>query len=136
MMNHPENHAMTEVSLALAMAFFAIFILTAVSMSTPDGSTNNEIAPDIEVQSETPNQFNEGKLKQERVFIIYHMGRYYDQHLSSLNLSRLDRTAHYVLGVMPDLTVKDMVALKRQKKLPEHSITLLNDEWQQRLESL
>ncbi len=132
-MNQPEDSAMTEVALALAMAFFAIFILTAVSMATPCTQASEKDIHKLDLQS---SQSEEPTLKQENSFIVYHQGQYYDQNLSLIDLNTLNTEAQYVLGVAPDLAIGQMLSLKHQKKLPNLSITLLNEQWQQRLESL
>ena len=91
-MNQPEDNAMTEVALALAMAFFAIFILTAVSMSAPGTQASEQNIHKLDLQS-SPSE--EPTLNQENSFIVYHQGQYYDQNLSLIDLNTLNTEAQY-----------------------------------------
>lgn len=138
-----DNNAMTEVALALAMAFFAIFILAAVSMSQPldqeKKQKQNEVAAekivhDFNLQLENK---AERELAGNEILLIFHKGAFLDAQLKPVALeSMADRRAQYVIAVSPDLSMADMLKLKQQKKLPNLAITLLNKEWQQRLEQI
>jgi len=138
-----DNNAMTEVALALAMAFFAIFILAAVSMSQPVNSDTSDriqekIVHDVILQLEAKSE-NEGEraLEQEETLLIYHQGAFLNEQLkpflpdNNMNVSR-----RYVIAVSPNLSMAEMIQIKKNKNMPNLAITLLNDEWQQRLELL
>lgn len=132
-----DNNAMTEVALALAMAFFAIFILAAVSMSQPSASVlaenlKDKTVHDLKLQLETE---GERALAQEETLLIYHQGTFLDAQLQAFSFaSQADERARYVVAVSPDLSMAEMLNIKQQKNLPNLAITLLNKEWQQRLE--
>lgn len=138
-----DNNAMTEVALALAMAFFAIFILAAVSMSQPmaqekkheqKAGAPEKIVHDLNLQFEND---AERALAGSEILLIFHKGTFLDTQLKPVSLeSMADRNAQYVVAVSPDLSMAEMLKLKQQKKLPNLAITLLNNEWQQRLEQI
>jgi len=133
------DHAMTEVALALAMAFFAIFILAAVSMSqsslekfnaNTDTTKNNEVAVhDLSLNSDTA---PDRTLRKDDLFYVYFKGEFYDADLKLVNLQV--NTKQVVVGVLPSLSMGEMINLKNEKNMPNLVITLLNDQWQQRLE--
>ena len=130
---------MTEVALALAMAFFAIFILAAVSMSQPieKPQTRNQqdkIVHDLSLQVENN---AERALAANEHLLIYHQGVFLDTQLKPFVFDQhRDASARFVVAVSPDLSMAEMLKLKQQKKLPNLAITLLNTEWQQRLEHI
>lgn len=138
-----DNNAMTEVALALAMAFFAIFILAAVSMSQPVNSDTSDriqekIVHDVILQLEAESEnVGERALEQEETLLIYHQGAFLNEQLkpflpdNNMNVSR-----RYVIAVSPNLSMAEMIQIKKNKNMPNLAITLLNDEWQQRLELL
>jgi hypothetical protein len=134
-----DNNAMTEVALALAMAFFAIFILAAVSMSQPSASAlaenlKDKTVHDLKLQFETE---GERALAQEEILLIYHKGKFLDVQLQTFSFaSQADENTHYVVAVSPDLSMAEMLEIKQQKNLPNLAITLLNKEWQDRLERI
>lgn len=139
----PDNNAMTEVALALAMAFFAIFILAAVSMSKPNmdamlnakqnKAANQEIVHDLEIQNSTK---GDRQLKADETFLIYKAGNFYTSELKKIVLEELDESVSIVVGVLPSLSLGEMNRIKTSKKLPNLAITLLDEKWQQRLEQL
>jgi hypothetical protein len=140
-----ENNAMTEVALALAMAFFAIFVLAAVSMSQPslarlklDEAINAEpekVVHELAIKTDAP---GERALEKEETFLVYFQQAFFDAQLKPFQFkqdssSKMDK---FVVGVLPSLSMGDMLEIKNQKKFPNLSITILNAEWQQRLELL
>jgi len=138
-----DNNAMTEVALALAMAFFAIFILAAVSMSQPvisdtSNRVQEKIVHDVILQLEAESEHEgERALEQEETLLIYNKGAFLNEQLkpflpdNNTNVSR-----RYVIAVSPNLSMAEMIQIKKNKNMPNLAITLLNDEWQQRLELL
>jgi len=132
------DNAMTEVALALAMAFFAIFILAAVSMSqsslekfkaNSDEAKGKVAVHDLSLKSDTA---HDRVLSKDDLFYVYFKGSFYDAELNPLALQK--NTKKVVVGVLPSLSMGEMLRLKDEKKLPNLGITILNKAWQQRLE--
>lgn len=134
-----DNNAMTEVALALAMAFFAIFILAAVSMSQPLAQAQSK-KPETNIVHDLNLQFEnnaERDLAASEILLIYHKGQFLDTELKPFALENgVSPTARFVVAVSPDLSMAEMLEIKQQKNLPNLAITLLNEEWQQRLERI
>jgi hypothetical protein len=134
-----DNNAMTEVALALAMAFFAIFILAAVSMSQPSAQAQ-PTKPEANIVHDLNLQFEnnaERDLAASETLLIYHKGQFLDAALQPYALDGgVSPTARFVVAVSPDLSMAEMLAIKQQKNLPNLAITLLNKEWQDRLERI
>ena len=134
-----DNNAMTEVALALAMAFFAIFILAAVSMSQPSAQAPSK-KPETNIVHDLNLQFEnnaERDLEATEILLIYHKGKFLDAELKPYaSENGGSPTARFVVAVSPDLSMAQMLEIKQQKNLPNLAITLLNKEWQQRLERI
>lgn len=147
-----DNTAMTEVSLALAMAFFAIFILAAVSLSQPSAqaaiscpevsatspasvnihSVGLEAVPDA--SKDTSGERSFGKTD---IFVVYFKGEFYDQELRPyLPAQQLSANQHHVVGVLPDLSIAEYLELKHAQHISSLDITLLDQAWQARLERM
>ena len=109
---------MTEIALALAMAFFAIMILTLVSMSGQDRVIQvNQIKTTSEqIRLLAPEgQASQGKGKarvlQARDLIIFTGGRFFDDKLQPLDRARMAAMKEPVLAVAPRLSLAFLLYL-------------------------
>ncbi len=136
MMGSDSGNAMTEIALALAMAFFAIMILTMVSM---DGQDRVIQVNQIKTTSEqirllaTEGQASQGKGKarvlQARDLIIFTGGRFFDDKLQPLDRARMAAMKEPVLTVAPRLSLAEVLAAKVRLALPDLTVTTLNQHW-------
>ena len=147
MEDHTTNHALTEVALALAMAFFSIMILAMVSMSiprAPDVNHSKSVAalPKDKVkmqQNESSQSSSDTKSKAtnntKQQFVFYANQRFYNQKLQVIDLASLG-TQEVVLALSANLTVAEALRVKGQINRPDLVITQYNQQWQQRLEKM
>jgi hypothetical protein len=125
-----DQNAMTEVALGLAMAFFAIFVLVLVSLGTPN---NAEVITTVEDLALVHS--SEGRaLNAEETFLIAYQGRVMDQRLQPVSLDNIK--GPIVLGVMPNEPIERLLDLQNQHPQDLLAITMLDQQWQQRLKSL
>ena len=127
-MQHPENNALTEVALALAMAFFAIFIVAAVSMNPVAGATPSM----IDLAAPTTNSSTSNTSAPQ--WLIHTSTGFVDAQFKPIDPQQLDPQRPVHLAVAPNLPANQMLQLQKQISHPNLSITLLNVEWQQYLE--
>lgn len=151
MEDHTTNHALTEVALALAMAFFSIMILAMVSMSIPRApdtsiskSTTTLPSDSVKMQQNDPSQATASKKpnknaevtsKSKQQFVFYANQRFYNQQLQVIDLATLG-VGEVVLALSANLTVAEALRVKGQINRPDLVITQYNQQWQQRLETL
>lgn len=135
MESNPDNQAMTEVALGLAMAFFALMILAMVSMSVK--SEVKESAEAISAQVKAPESAKEKKVAtkvtQEDFLIVFHKGQYFDSKLNQLALNQLPNANRYVLALHPNLSFDEVMKARTEISAPNLIITQLNESWIKRL---
>lgn len=132
---HNDTNAMTEVALALAMAFFALMVLTLVSMGVP--SATSDAAGDTAVNEAIAVEgaaTNERALASSEQLIFYYDGQFFDSDLNALAPS-LNIAGAVVLAVPRDLSLADLLEVRRRISSPNLSITTLDGDWQQALET-
>lgn len=137
--------AMTEIALALAMAFFAILVLALVSMGA---GQQTESAPEVRQDILAAALVPPGKdaaatvLESRDVLIVYHDGRFLDRDLTPLDddaltaLSAIRADAgRVVLAVPPDLPLGETMAARGRVGRPDLLVTVLNADWIARLKT-
>jgi hypothetical protein len=136
------TQAMTEVALALSMAFFALLIVALLSFQVPQQKTvtsaeskhkiDNRQNVQLKKTSTDPQQ-EQAKAEHEKI-VFFHQGKFVDQQLKALTLTKLKSSPALVLAVPPSLSFAEVMALRNKINHPKLSITLLNEQWQSLLE--
>lgn len=127
-----QENAMTEIALAMAMGFFSIMVLTALSMGV-----SRVPAPKIDTVILTASKAPAGradKVGPEDILVIYDGKRFYDRQLQPLNPSTLASGQRQILAVAPNLPVSETLAAQQQLTSRNIVITTLNRKWRQALE--
>lgn len=155
------TQAMTEVALALSMAFFSLLLVALVSLGVPDPLSGdmtelhqiddvdslklNASAPTSSKAAKT-NSENDKPLPAETTntqFVFYFNEDFYDQHLQLIDtsafISQLSVSHHVVLVMPTDTTLSDALAVQATfdtfDDTFELSLTVMNEPWQTRFES-
>jgi hypothetical protein len=127
------NHALTEVALALAMAFFAMMVLAMVSMSV-----RSVVEPETLTVSEQPQQAEQHSepiaADVEPQLIIYYLGRFSTADGKPMDLQTIDPHQALVLAIAPDISVQEALAVKAKISSPDLTITTLTPQWLNHLE--
>ena len=141
--SHPQNNAMTEIALALAMGFFSIMVISMVSLGAA-----NDPAPDAEklettaaalapAATEADTRGNRSVRAQD-AFFVYYDGRFYDRDLDPVAKSdrqiAADRRA--VLALPPSLSVKDAMAARDKIAAENLIVAPLSKDWMNQLEEI
>lgn len=135
------SQAMTEVALGLSMAFFALLILALLSMQLPKLEVESAVQSQHQSELQTPIKVSQNSAKSDqkmtgKQFVVFYQGQFLDQLLQPINMQQLSLTETVVLAVEQSLAFSEVVAIRDKINHPNLSITLLNNEWQQRLEQL
>ncbi|MBA55696.1 MAG: hypothetical protein CMK89_14670 [Pseudomonadales bacterium] len=127
---HTSNHAMTEIALALSMAFFCLMVLSLVAAGVPEARPTPSLI-----------QLNQNRLQQVETqgangtWVIYFEERYFDVSLQPLDPGSLNQDSVY-LAVDPKLGLQQLLSAQSRISSPDVSITLLDEAWISRLEEL
>ena len=124
------GNAMTEIALALAMAFFSIMVLTMVSMSaTPEKISKDRNQPTINLANSAPNNTQKPAAPTKRKLVIFWNGQFMDQQLSPLELGSLKSSKKIVLAMPPNLPMADALAARAQLEGVDILVSVLDERW-------
>jgi len=124
------GNAMTEIALALAMAFFSIMVLTMVSMSaTPEKISKDQNQPTINLANSDPNNTQKPTAPTKRKLVIFWNGQFMDQQLSPLELGSLKSSKKIVLAMPPNLPMADALAARAQLEGVDILVSVLDERW-------
>ncbi len=125
-----DTNAMTEVALALAMAFFAVLVLALVSMGVP---TMNVKSPQVSTVVVSATQGSR-EIQANEVLVIFFESRLYNDQLTKLN--ELPATGKLIVAVPGTASLQDLLELQSRFVNRAFSITSLDPAWRARLEDL
>lgn len=133
------DNGMTEIALALAMAFFAIMILAMASMGLPKAvqfeneqqavSTKDRelvLAEAEPAEGKEPTAAT-SEFSSERTIVIFWRGQFYNQEFQPIDAGRPQ--APMALAVDPTLPMDEALELRRQFANADVVITPLSAEW-------
>ena len=125
--NYDNNNALTEVSLALAMAFFSIMILSIFAVSQSSILKNQ---PKLEIKDK--NNIPPEKIKSEDTLIYYHDNIFYDKDFNDVNLKKYhEKSNKIILSVSPKISLENLFKIKKKfknlnVKITQHDEKLFN----------
>ncbi len=146
MVGSDSGNAMTEIALALAMAFFAIMILTMVSMGgkgsaavtdRADAASRSDLNPPPDglrllpsaKQAATVQNGRDARVLEPHQLIIFSGGRFLDDKLQPLDAAKIAAMSQPVLAVPPEMSLAEAMAAKGRLALPNLTVTTLNRHW-------
>ena len=99
------NNPLTEVALALAMAFFSIMILSIFALSNVSKNTEKSLSLN-----------NNSKIKSiekiKRIGIYFYKNKFYDSDQKLLNINKLNIKKQYLLFIPADITIDKLFSIK------------------------
>ena len=130
------GNAMTEVALALAMAFFSIMILAMVSM----GAAHNKAASDDRQNADTsiaaklaPSKNSspsaETAATQDDTLIIYHKGTYFDRNVKAVDPATINPSGRIILAISPDTAMSEALEARSQLNTENLIVSMLSPSW-------
>ena len=128
------GNAMTEIALALAMAFFSIMVLTMVAMSaTPEKISNGQAQPTINLANSNTNNNQNAAAPTKRKLVVFWNGQFMDQQLNLLELSSLKSSKKIVLAMPPNLPMTEALAARARLEGANIVVSVLDKRWLERL---
>ena len=130
-MNSDYSHnPLTEVALALSMAFFAIMVLTIFALSQKQFKS-------IESDKISMNSKSTIDKDKKRTLVFYHNKNFYDQNLKIWRLENQDKHAdRYTLAVPTKMSVKELFEIKKIFQGLDLQVTEQNQQWNEALENI
>ncbi|MTI08731.1 hypothetical protein [Curvivirga aplysinae] len=138
------DNAMTEIALALAMGFFAIMILTLVSMGAGTAEVSQEthesnsfisaaLAPAKPDQSENSSVVS--KVQQQDQLVIYYHGQFMDAEMKPIVISQIfqDEKSRVILALDPELPMIEAMSIRSKIPTEKLVISALDQSWLTRL---
>ena len=133
-MNSDYSHnPLTEVALALSMAFFAIMVLTIFALSQKQFKS---IKSD-KISMNSKSSIDKDKKDKKRTLVFYHNNNFYDQNLKIWRLENQDKqTNRYILAVPTKMSVKELFEIKNFFQGLDLQVTEQNQQWNEALENI
>ena len=135
-----QANPLSEIALAMAMAFFSIMVLALISMG---GIVVDEPRPAIPesalhkiVPSETKNIEGHAERTNEPELIIFYNGSFLNSSLETVAPKAWKPEGQPVLALAPTATLLDTVSAKSKLPFPNVTITTLDERWLRRLKEL
>ena len=124
------HNPLTEVALALSMAFFAIMVLTIFALSQKQFKS-------IESNKISINSKSSINKDKKRTLVFYHNKNFYDQNLKVWRLENQDKPAdRYTLAVPTKMSVKELFEIKKIFQGLDLQVTEQNQQWNEALENI
>ena len=127
------NNPLTEVALALSMAFFALMVLTIFALSQKQFKSIE--SDKISINSKS--SIDKDKKDTKRILIFYHNKNFYDQNLKIWRLENQDKqTERYTLAVPTKMSVKELFEIKQKFQGLDLQVTEQNKQWNEALDNI
>ena len=130
-MNSDYSHnPLTEVALALSMAFFALMVLTIFALSQKQFKS-------IESDKISINPKSSIIKDKKRILVFYHNKNFYDQNLKIWRLKNQGKqTDRYTLAVPKEMSVKELFEIKKIFQGLDLQIAEQNQQWNDALKNI
>ena len=126
-MNSDYNHnPLTEVALALSMAFFALMVLSIFALTQKEQEKPSIKSLVINNSSQVK---IENKIKSKVMFYFDNM--FYDKNFQILDINKIKNSKEsYILAVPSKISVKKLFTIKTSLKNLNVKITQQTEEWE------
>ncbi len=130
-MNSDYSHnPLTEVALALSMAFFALMVLTIFALSQKQFKS-------IESDKISINSKSSIIKDKKRILVFYHNKNFYDQNLKIWRLENQGKqTDRYTLAVPKEMSVKELFEIKKIFQGLDLQVAEQNQQWNDALNNI
>ena len=125
MIGDTEN-PLTEVALALSMAFFSLMVLMLFAITNTSANSPQQT---VKALGPTSTDVEE----QKPALLIFFDGEYFNEALELANPEVQNREKPLFLAVMPDLDVSTMMDARQKVTHPNLAVITLSEDWIQAL---
>ena len=130
------GNAMTEVALALAMAFFSIMVLAIVSMGAVHHQDQLTLLQEVDKsilvklsQNKIRKSASENLPMKDDTLVIYHEGMFYNNDLAPIEPLSIKPSGRIILAISPDTEMAETLSARMRFDSQNLVISMLNQEW-------
>ena len=123
------GNAMTEIALALAMAFFSIMVLTMISMGTSMQAKRPSVGVILAPAANDANAATVITPSPKDEILIYFEGRFFDQNLKPTTPTVLEGGERVILAISPEISIKEALRVRIQVKVENLIVSALDERW-------
>jgi len=131
-MEGPYGNAMTEIALALAMAFFSVMVLAMVSMGTtsPADADTSSVAMSTRLQIiKSEPESRTATLASDSRIVVYHNERFLDTGLVAIDPGSIETTEIIILAIDPALPLAEAISARSRIAATQITVTALDERW-------
>jgi hypothetical protein len=128
------GNAMTEIALALAMAFFSIMVLTMISMGVGDAENKPAIGAVVAPAETDTAPSAQIRTQAEDKIVVYYAGRYFDKNLGVLDPAAMQGEGRVILALDPKLPMAEALLARGRIDVENLVVSVLDERWLTRLE--
>ena len=129
------GNAMTEIALALSMAFFSVMTLTMISMGAGDGTAEAKARPEAVIAAvlapAAPDSAPAARLDSRAgdTLVVYRQGRFYDRDLRPLDPAERRFSGRVILAVDPTVRMTEALAARARIGADDLVVSTLDGRW-------
>jgi hypothetical protein len=127
--NSGSGNAMTEIALALAMAFFSIMVLTMISMRVGNGQVSTA---NVAVLAQSISGSQSGaKIAPDRndVVLIHYRGVFLNKNMTKTDPGSLNGSQRVILALDPALPLDEAISVRARLNHPNLIVSTLDKKW-------
>jgi len=121
MIGDTEN-PLTEVALALSMAFFSLMVLMLFAITNSSSGSTQQT---VKVDGPTSNEIK----KESPTFLIFFNGKYFDETLQPAKPGNQDKEKPLFFFFFPDIDVRYMMEEMQRVNHPSPQVITLSKDW-------
>ena len=134
MRHAPQDNAMTEIALALAMGFFSIMVLTLISFGAPAGKQGRAMAAATILPTNEDATGGAAKPSPDDLIVIANDGVYLGADMKALSVQTIDRhTGRVVLAIDPETSLQNVIKARGKLSARDLVVVNLNSAWRDAL---
>jgi len=130
------GNAMTEIALALAMAFFSIMVLTMISMGVGEAESDPAVGAVMAPAQADTAPAAQVSQESDDLIVVYFAGRYMDKDLGPLDPKSLRAKSRVILALDPALPMGEALAARGGIDIENLVVSVLDERWLNRLKGL
>ena len=130
------GNAMTEIALALAMAFFSIMVLAMVSMGAGSSDASQFVNSEtLQISPSKPSDNAQPTTEASRI-IVFYQGQYLSDQLKPVDPATIAKEDKVVLAIDPALSLAEAMQARAGFSTRNITVTVLDQRWMRTLEEI
>jgi hypothetical protein len=130
----PQDNAMTEIALALAMGFFSIMVLTLISFGAPAAKQERHMAAISVLRINADSTGGAAQPSPDDLIVIANDGAYLGADMKSLSLRAIaGHSGRVVLAIDPETPLQNVIVARGKLSARDLVVVNLNRAWRDAL---